>query len=325
MKWTLASLFSLWLPLAALTPPITDYFDKGKEIMQVYEKPALLCFLSSDGCMWSRHFFDEVLNQPKFLEEMHNECIFIVLDFPDFKRQSKEQIERNENLKMLYRVESFPTFVMVAEEGEEITRLSFFSGNHEEFSRKLLLLQREYFSLKKACQDLSFLSFSEDIKELYKKALSLGCPSLIAQILEQGLLCDHPGFFLIEKLMALCTTKEGKQSEEAKTLREQIHKLKGDELERAKFRMAVSDFQDLQKESPHLAEGVISRFLLTQPKDKEAVYQLNFLLATHFLEQKDFALARHYAKEMGLFAHNPHTKADMEKLSEEIERREKED
>jgi thioredoxin-related protein len=283
--------FFLWA-FSLFSEPITEDYMKGKEVMQVHEKPALLCFLSSDGCLWSSRFFDEVLKERDFLKQIRNEFIFVLVDFPELKRQSKEQIEMNAELKNRYRVDSFPTFVMIAPDGEEITRLSFLSKN--QFASKLLMLHNEYLSIKKAIKDIA----AKDLKDLYNRALSLGAPSLISQILQIGLCSQNPGFFQIEKLISLNMSKEGKESDEAKQLRKSIHKLEGEELENARFRLAVSDFQDVQKEKPHVAGGILSRFLASNPKDPTTVYRVNLLLATHFLAQKDFVLARHYAKEI---------------------------
>jgi thioredoxin-related protein len=284
-------LFFFWA-FSLFAEPITEDYMKGKEIMQVYEKPALLCFLSSDGCLWSLRFFEEVLKEPDFLKQIRNEFIFVLVDFPELKRQSKEQIETNAELKVRYRVDSFPTFVMVAPDGEEITRLSFLSKS--QFTSKLLMLHNEYLSIKKSIKDIA----AKDLKSIYNRALSLGSPALISQILEIGLCSQNPGFFQLEKLIALNMTKEGKESEEAKQLRKSIYKLEGNELENARFRLAVSDFQDVEKDKPHVAGGILSRFLASNPKDPNTIYKVNLLLATHFLAQKDFVLARHYAKEI---------------------------
>ncbi|MCF7851665.1 MAG: thioredoxin family protein [Simkaniaceae bacterium] len=277
--------------------PLTYEYDKGFELMKAYQKPALLCFLSTDECPWSKRLFDEVFNQPAFYELVGNEFIFVIADFASIKQQSKREIETNYALKEQFQIDSFPTLVMLNSEGEEIKRLSFPSKGRDEFAEKLKWVYEEYLSLVDLKDRLLTKPVMEDLIKAYQRALSLNTPILIQHFLDAGLKQKKNGFFLVEKYTAYI--QEGKRdSEEAIKLRRKILRLKGDELANAKMRIAILDFQVLHESKPNHAIAMINRVLKDQKISQERLCQLNQLLAEHFIGEKEFLTARRFAEKL---------------------------
>ena len=62
--------------------PSTFNYERGEEVAQIYQKPIVLCFLASDECVWSDRFMKEVLQDPKFYEQMRNQSFLPLPIFP---------------------------------------------------------------------------------------------------------------------------------------------------------------------------------------------------------------------------------------------------
>jgi len=87
------------------------------------KKLVLLDFTGSDWCGWCIKFNKEVLATPEFKQYANKNLVLVELDFPRRKALSPELKKANEALKDKYRVDGFPTFVVLNGDGGAVVRL----------------------------------------------------------------------------------------------------------------------------------------------------------------------------------------------------------
>jgi len=102
------------------------------------KKLVLLDFTGSDWCGWCIKFNKEVLATPEFKQYANKNLVLVELDFPRRKALSPELKKANEALKDKYRVDGFPTFVVLNGDGREVGRqVGYSEGGPKAFVAKL--------------------------------------------------------------------------------------------------------------------------------------------------------------------------------------------
>ncbi len=116
---------------------LTD-LDKALEIAKKEKKIVLINFTGSDWCGWCIKFKKEVLSTEEFAKYADKNLVLVELDFPSKKKLSDELKKTNSALKEKYKVNGFPTFVVLNAEGKEIGRqVGYSEGGPEPFIKKL--------------------------------------------------------------------------------------------------------------------------------------------------------------------------------------------
>jgi thioredoxin-related protein len=101
-------------------------------------KIVLLDFTGSDWCVWCIKFDKEALDTQAFKDYAASNLVLVQLDFPNSKPQSSDLKQANAQLQTQYKVEGFPTFVALNEDGKEIGRQEGYSaGGAKAFIAKL--------------------------------------------------------------------------------------------------------------------------------------------------------------------------------------------
>lgn len=85
-------------------------------------KNVLLDFTGSDWCPPCIAMHENVFTKPEFKGYANTNLVFVEVDFPNEKPQSPEQKKANEALSAQFKVEAFPTFVLLNAEGKELWR-----------------------------------------------------------------------------------------------------------------------------------------------------------------------------------------------------------
>jgi protein disulfide-isomerase len=102
------------------------------------QKMVLLDFTGSDWCGWCIKFDKETLSTDKFAEYAKAHLELVVVDFPNKKPQSDALKAANKALGEKYKVNGYPTFVVLNAEGKEIGRqVGYAPGGPEAFIAKL--------------------------------------------------------------------------------------------------------------------------------------------------------------------------------------------
>lgn len=85
-------------------------------------KMVLLDFTGSDWCSWCMKFKKEALDTTEFNEYAGKNLVLVEVDFPNKKPQSDTLKSANKALGEKYKVNGYPTFVVLNKDGKELGR-----------------------------------------------------------------------------------------------------------------------------------------------------------------------------------------------------------
>src|SRR5437867_2997346 len=83
------------------------------------QKMVLLDFTGSDWCGWCIKFNKDVLSKSEFTEYASKNLVLVEVDFPDKKQLGAELKKANEALKGKFKINGFPTLVVLNSQGQE--------------------------------------------------------------------------------------------------------------------------------------------------------------------------------------------------------------
>lgn len=106
---------------------LTD-MDAAMKLSAETGKPILVDFSGSDWCGWCIKFEKEVLSQKIFKDFAKENLILVSIDFPRRKKQSTEEKKKNQALYDQYKIEGFPTLLLLDRTGKEIVRTNYIEG-----------------------------------------------------------------------------------------------------------------------------------------------------------------------------------------------------
>ena len=104
-------------------------------------KLVLLDFTGSDWCGWCIKIDDEIFSKPQFKSYAKDNLELVELDFPRGKSQSKSLKAQNEELMAKYKVEGFPTIIVLNSDGKKIGELGYMEGGPQAFIAELQKLK----------------------------------------------------------------------------------------------------------------------------------------------------------------------------------------
>lgn len=85
-------------------------------------KMVLMDFTGSDWCGWCMKFKKEALDTTEFQDYAAKNLVLVEVDFPNKKPQSDDLKKANKALGQQYKVDGYPTFVVLNKDGKEIGR-----------------------------------------------------------------------------------------------------------------------------------------------------------------------------------------------------------
>ena len=77
-------------------------------------KLLLLDFTGSDWCPWCKRIDAEVFSTKKFEDFASQKLVLVKLDFPRERELTKETVAQNASLQKKFKVEGFPTIVVIS-------------------------------------------------------------------------------------------------------------------------------------------------------------------------------------------------------------------
>jgi len=101
------------------------------------KKLVMVDFTGSDWCGWCIKLDKEVFSQPEFVTYAEKSLVPVKIDFPRKLQQSDELKKANQALQKKYKIEGYPTVVILNGEGEEVDRLGYQPGGPKAFIRSL--------------------------------------------------------------------------------------------------------------------------------------------------------------------------------------------
>jgi thioredoxin-related protein len=74
-------------------------------------------FTGSDWCSWCKKLDAEIFTKPEFAEYAKKNLVLVQLDYPNSKPQSAELKSANSALQAKYKIEGFPTLIVIKPDG----------------------------------------------------------------------------------------------------------------------------------------------------------------------------------------------------------------
>lgn len=91
-------------------------------------KPILINFSGSDWCSWCTRLDEEVFSQPEFIAYAKENLICVLLDYPQTTPQPAKEKAANKALAQQYKIQGFPTVLLLNSQGELIKRTGYQPG-----------------------------------------------------------------------------------------------------------------------------------------------------------------------------------------------------
>jgi hypothetical protein len=106
----------------AAKPGWTENFAEAQAKASAQKKHMLLDFTGSDWCGWCIKIDKEVFATPDFKEFGEKSLVLVEVDFPKAKAQTPEVKTQNEGLERKFKVNGYPTLVLLDSAGKEVKR-----------------------------------------------------------------------------------------------------------------------------------------------------------------------------------------------------------
>lgn len=227
-------------------------FEAAKGQAKKEKKLLLVDFTGSDWCGWCIKLKKEVFDKEPFKAEAPKRFVLVELDFPHEKKMSDELKEQNEKLGKQYKVEGFPTVLLLDAEGHLVAHTGYRPGGPEEYVKHLGGLVTIFESIVEMkgnldkAQGLDRAKLLDQIIEAYGKLdneveeIEPWSKEIIA--LDVGNKAGLQVKYQFRTMMAeAAKLKEKEKIDEAKAVYEKI--------------LALSGLSDQQKQNVFLAQG----------------------------------------------------------------------
>ncbi|MBA3831253.1 MAG: thioredoxin family protein [Chthoniobacterales bacterium] len=97
-------------------------------------RPLLLAFLGTDWSISSLKLDREVLNEGSFADDSKYNYLLCKFHFYQMQERPPEIVRQNQDLAIKYRIERFPTVVVLSPAGAELGRIGYIPGGVEKFA-----------------------------------------------------------------------------------------------------------------------------------------------------------------------------------------------
>jgi thioredoxin-related protein len=109
-------------------------FLRSAELAKRTNQPLLLAFLGTDWSISSLKLDREVFDQAELSDNSKYNFLLCKLHFYQTQERSPEIVRQNEELATKYKVQEFPTVVVLNPDGREIERLGYIPGGVKAFA-----------------------------------------------------------------------------------------------------------------------------------------------------------------------------------------------
>lgn len=121
----------------ALAAGWDDDYDKAIAQAKSEKKLLVMDFTGSDWCGWCIKLDKEVFSTREFKDYAKDNLVLLEVDFPQRKQQSKKLKEQNDQLQAKYKIEGYPTIIVLDPEGKKVGALGYQPGGPGPFIAKL--------------------------------------------------------------------------------------------------------------------------------------------------------------------------------------------
>ncbi len=137
MKKMAIALFLCWAAQIHAAEWLTD-LPKALEKAKAEKKLVMMDFTGSDWCPPCKALHSTVLTSKTFEDYADKNLVLVLVDFPNKTEQSKELQKANEALKEEFKIEGFPTVILLDTDRKQLKSMLGYSGEKpDEFIAKL--------------------------------------------------------------------------------------------------------------------------------------------------------------------------------------------
>lgn len=106
-------------------------------------KLVMMDFTGSDWCGWCIKLNKEVFSQPEFAAYAQKNLVLVEVDFPRAKSQSAELKRANQALQEKYKIDGYPTIIVLNGDGKKVGELGYQPGGPKAFIAELEKLKNK--------------------------------------------------------------------------------------------------------------------------------------------------------------------------------------
>jgi thioredoxin-related protein len=135
--YVLACCLAVLFPIrSSLSCDISDdtNFARSADLAKQTNRPLLLAFIGTDWSVSSLKLDREVFDQAEFADNSKYNFLLCKVHFYQTQERAPETIRQNEQLANRYKVEEFPTVVVLNPDGVELGRLGYIPGGVKPFA-----------------------------------------------------------------------------------------------------------------------------------------------------------------------------------------------
>jgi len=139
MKKITVGLFAIVVLLSAGAEELqwTTDLSKAQAKAKAEKKMVMLDFTGSDWCGWCIKLHKEVFSKPEFAKYAKDNLVLVEVDFPHEKKQTEELKKANEALQEKYKIEGYPTIIVLDSQGQKIGETGYTPGGPKAFIAEL--------------------------------------------------------------------------------------------------------------------------------------------------------------------------------------------
>ena len=104
------------------------------------KRPVLINFTGSDWCSWCKKLSAEVFTQDQFKDYAKANLVLLKLDYPRSIPQTAELKAQNQKLQEQYKIQGYPTIVLLDSTGKEISQLGYEAGGAAKYVDRIKTL-----------------------------------------------------------------------------------------------------------------------------------------------------------------------------------------
>ena len=121
---------------------LTD-LPKAQAKAKEEKKLVMLDFTGSDWCGWCIKLNKEVFSKPEFAEYATKNLVLVEVDFPRTKKLSAELKKANAALQEKYKIQGYPTIIVLNSDGKKVGELGYEPGGPKPFIAGLEKLKQK--------------------------------------------------------------------------------------------------------------------------------------------------------------------------------------
>jgi thioredoxin-related protein len=120
---------------ASAVEPLKWTTDYKAALAQAKEqnRHVFLFFTGSDWCIWCKRLNQEILSKPEFAQYAADKLILVELDYPQTKSLPRKLKAQNAKLLDEYKIEAYPTVVVLDSNGKTLGQLGYQEGGPQPF------------------------------------------------------------------------------------------------------------------------------------------------------------------------------------------------